>query len=355
MMASTTRSWFIVIVSQLILIYNIFEILIPLKTNFNTSPIKDSINLSTYSKAEIVKELKTIKKQIGQFEKINGQSDAAGFKVYSPQETAVLLNYYKKLRSGLEYLNRGVITDIKDWEGYFWSEKERTYYKSEEALQVLKELKESHLPPEILAGFRVYLLPIGIPEVSGLGGTGFAMVSAPENDDKSFEQLRVTLLHELGHHVHSKFMPSMAGLPSPLWGEYLRIRDGKWHNAGDVNTAAWNDSSEETFAEDFRLLFGKNQYYYGDISLGDPRDNPETAMRVRRFILDLINQKKIGKVRSPWAPKGLKFWLNSQYYIFLGWTIIIGGLGAFLYRSRRDGQGSYSMDNNFEMSFPRFC
>lgn len=353
-MASKSRLWFIVIVSHLVLIYNIFEILIPIKTN-STSPIGDSINLSVYSKAEIVKELKTIKKRIGQVEKIKGQSGAAGFKVYSPEESAILLNYYQKLRSGLEYLSRGVITDIKDWEGYFWSEKERSYYRSEEALQVLKELEESHLPPEILAGFRVYLLPVGIPEVSGLGGTGFAMISAPENDDRSFEQLRVTLLHELGHHIHSRFMPFIAGLPSPLWGEYLRFRGGKWHDAGDVNTAAWRNSSEETFAEDFRLLFGKNQYYYGDLSLGDPRNNPETAMRVRRFMLDLINQKKLGKVSSPWTPKGLKFWLNSQCYIFLGWTIIIGGLGAFLYRSRRDGQGDCILDNNFEMSFPRFC
>lgn len=354
MMASKSRLWFIVIVSLLILIYNIFEILIPVQTNSNTSPNKGSINLSVYSKAEIVKELKTIKKQIGQVEAINGQSGVAGFKVYSPEESAILLNYYKKLRSGLEYLNCGVITDIKDWEGYFWSEKERMYYKSEEAFRVLKELEESPLPPEILTGFRVYLLPVGIPEVSGLGGTGFAMISAPENDDKSFEQLQVTLLHELGHHIHSKFMPFMAGLPSPLWGEYLRIRGGKWHNAGDVNTAAWRDSSEETFAEDFRLLFGKNQYYYGDISVGDPRNNPETAVRVRRFMLDLINHKKLGKVSSPWIPKGLKFWLNSEYYIFLGWMINIGGLGAFLYSSRRDEKGNGSLYTNFGMSIRRF-
>lgn len=353
MMANKTRLWLIVIV--LILIYNIFEILIPVKTYSNISPTKDSIDLPVYSKAEIVKELKRIKEQIEQVEEVNGQSDAVGFKVYSPKESAVLLKYYKTLRSGLEYLNHGVIADIKDWEGYLWSEKERTYYRSEEAIRVLKELEESHLPPEFLAGFRVYLLPVGIPEVSGLGGTGFAMISAPENDDKSFEQLRVTLLHELGHHIHSRFMPLMTGLPSPLWGEYLKIRGGKWRNAGDVNTVAWSDSSEETFAEDFRLLFGKNQYYYGDLSLGDPRNNPETAMRLCRFMLDLVNQKRLGKVSSPWMPKELKFWLNSQYYIFLGWMIIFAGLGAFLYRSRRDGKENYSPDNKFEMSFSRFC
>lgn len=348
MSAKKPQLWFAVIVPLLISTYGLIIIALPGKVISNDASDarnKDAVNLSERSKAEIVNELKTIEKRIERIEEINGRSGAAGFKVYSPEETAILLNYYKKLRTGLEYLNKGLINDINDWEGYSLAAKERTSYNSEEALQILREQEEAGLPSVFLAGFRVYLLPVGLPEISGLGGAGFALISAPENKDKSFEQLRVTLLHELGHHIHSRFMPFPAGLPSPLWEKYLEIRGGEWRKAGDVNTAAWRDSSEETFAEDFRLLFGKNQYYYGDISLGDPRDNPETATRLRQFILGLKSQQSLEEVKSPWVPDALNFWLNSQYYIFPGWAVMIGGIIALFYMARSDGNRTGSLYN----------
>jgi hypothetical protein len=171
------------------------------------------------------------------------------------------------------------------------------------------------------------------------------LISAPENKDKSPEQLQVTLLHELGHHIHSRFMPFTAGLPGNLWDDYLGIRGSEWHKAGAVNSAAWSDSSEETFAEDFRLLFGKNQFYYGDISLGDPRDNPETASRLRKFILGLKGRSSYEKVKSPWIPDRLDFWLNSQYCIFFGWTVMISVIAVFYHRVRWGESRTGSLDN----------
>ncbi|NLW47166.1 MAG: hypothetical protein GXY86_07510 [Firmicutes bacterium] len=324
MFAGRALLWPVTLLALLVISNNLFKI--TPQTNIDKTLPEAALNKQMPSKAQLVKELSFWKERIEQIEETKGQSGAAGFKVYSPDETAVLLNYYKKLRTGLEYLDKGRINDIKDWEGYPLIAKDRAAYDSQAILEILRDQAEDGLPPVLLTGFKVYLLPVGFPEISGLGRAGFALIGAPEHNDKSLEQLQVTLLHELGHHLHSRFMPFTAGLPSPLWRKYLEIRGGEWHKAGPVNSSAWSDSSEETFAEDFRLLFGKNQSYYGDLSLGDPRDHRETAHRLRQFILGLKNRPGNGELKSPWLPDRLNFWLNSQSYIFLGWAVIFSGI-----------------------------
>lgn len=283
-------------------------------------------NMAIKSKAEIINELTAIKEDIGRLEKRTGKTGTAGVKVYSADETVALLDSYKALRRGLDYLNHGSIKNINDWEGYRLLGVSHNSFGKKETFQVLNELKEANLPSGFLADFRVYLLPFRIPEISGLGGAGFALISAPEISEKSIEQLRITLLHELGHHIHSQFMPTPLGRPSPLWDKYLVIRGGEWHGAGGVNTTAWNNSSEETFAEDFRLLFGKDQFYYGDIALGDPRVNPKTTAELKQFILELDNIKITRSAKSPWIPDGLEFWIYCPYFILFGWIFILAGV-----------------------------
>ncbi len=316
-----------IVTMLLLLLYSFFNVILPIQPGLNAAN-GDLLNISSRSKAEIVRELEAIKRKIESFEENNGKLGTAGFKVYSPEETVTLLNYYKELRKGLEYLDRGDITAIKDWEGYHLDEKGKSAYSREEAFRVLTELAPT-LPSAFLSGLRVYLLPCGVPEISGLGGEGFVMISAPDIHDKSYEQLRVTLLHELGHHLHSRFMHSKNPESNSLWDTYLRIRGGKWRGPGKVNTAAWNDSSEETFAEDFRMLFGKSQPFYGDISLGDPRGNPEMALKLKKFILNLENQSVPESFKSPWIPEGLQFWLDSQSYLLIGWLLITAGMVPF--------------------------
>lgn len=330
MFARKTESWIAIVLLLFLTTCSVFKILLPDQTHLNKAPSKALLNMPVRSKAEIVSELKDIKEQIGQLEEIYGQSGTTGFKVYSADETGSLLNNYKQLRTGLEYLNRGYIIDVKDWEGYPLEKKGKAAYNSEEAFQVLTELEQVNLPSAFLADFRVYLLPSGVPEISGLGGAGFTMISPPEVKDNSIEQLRVTLLHELGHHLHSRFMPLLTAKSNPLWDNYLRIRGGEWQDSGKVNTVAWSNSSEETFAEDFRMLFGKNQPFYGDIKLGDPRANPEIALKLKKFILSLKSQSVSESIKSPWVPDGLQFWLDSQVYIFIGWSAIAVGMSIIL-------------------------
>jgi len=299
---------------------------LPIQRHLNNVANAVSVKMPGQSKAEIVSELKAIKERIEHFEEINGLSGTNGYKVYSAAETGNLIRYYKELRTGLDYLNQGEILAVKDWEGYVLEDQGRAAYGNKEAVQILAELDEEKLPPAFLADFRVYLLPSGPPEVSGLGGAGFAMISAPDIKEKSIEGLRVTLLHELGHHLHASFMPSINGRPNPLWEAYHEIRGGEWRGPGKVNTLDWSSSSEETFAEDFRMLFGKDQWYYGDIDLGDPREQPEVAGKLKQFMIGLKGQKAPKAHRSPWVPEGLGFWLECQSYIYIGWAVMIMGL-----------------------------
>lgn len=308
------------------LIYSIPKISLPDQVLSNKVSGEVLTNMPTRSKAEIVNELKTIKEKIRRLEEVNGQTGAAGYKVYSPEETGNLLNYYKALRTGLEYLGHGNTVAIKDWEGYPLEEKGKVPYGAEEAFQILTELEQNNIPPEFLSDYRVYLLPAGIPEISGLGGAGFAIISAPDIKDNSIEQLSVTLLHELGHHLHSRFMPVLTGKINRLWDVYHEIRGGEWQGPGSVNTTAWSNSSEETFAEDFRMLFGKNQPFYGDISLGDFRVNPEVVTKLKKFILNLKTEEVVEESESPWIPEGLQFWLAGQIYIIIGWLAIAVGM-----------------------------
>ncbi len=307
-----------------------YTVALPTQRHWNEASNIVSSKMLEQSKAEIVSGLKAIIEQIERFERFNGLSGTSGFKVYSAEETGRLIKYYQKLRSGLEYLNRGSNLPIKDWEGYVLEEQGRMAYNSAEAFEILIELDQTDLPPALLADFRVYLLPSGPPEISGLGGAGYAMISAPEVKEKSIEQLRVTLLHELGHHLHSSFMPSFNGGPNPLWEDYHQIRGGEWQGPGKANTLAWSSSSEETFAEDFRMLFGKEQWYYGDIDLGDPREEPEVAAELKQFMIGLKDETVSQLHKSPWVPEGLEFWLNCPNYINIGWAMIVIGMLVIL-------------------------
>lgn len=344
MLKMKTPSRIVILCLFFLLLINFQKISLPAQRHLNSVSSDISSKMAERSKAEIVSELKAIKKRIERFEELNGVSGTNGFKVYSAEETGQLIKYYQDLRAGLEYLNRGSVTTIKDWEGYLLEERGRTAYNSNEAVQVLTELDQTNLPSVFLTDFRVYLLPSGIPEISGLGGAGYALISAPVKKEKSIEQLRVTLLHELGHHLHSSFMPSFDGQPNPLWEAYHEIRGGEWHGPGKVNTLAWSSSSEETFAEDFRMLFGKDQWYYGDIDLGDPREQPEVAAKLKGFMIGLKDQAAFNSNKSPWIPEGLGFWLNCEDYLKIGWAIII--IGIIMVLANDKGKKAQAMYNS---------
>lgn len=149
------------------------------------------------------------------------------------------------------------------------------------------------LPDEVFKGYRVFLLPYQLIDTAGLGMLNLAVLGAaagPEHN--SYTRTAYTLLHELGHHIHFRYMGRTWPKPSGVWNEYVEMRGiAAWSPSGPVGSDAWGLSPEETFAEDFRVLFGPpeaNRVPHGT-EYGDPRDDPETAAKLYEFIARLVN------------------------------------------------------------------
>lgn len=322
---------------------------------------KDSANLSSVSadtfrqtaasesKSRIVAEIRQLTSEVAAKEEQMGQSGPGGYKVYSPRESAELFGLYQGISIRLDYLNHGRVTEEPDqWEGYTFDTGNNVPFTTTEVQQAIASLAPAQLPPVFLKNLRIFLLPYSIPEVSGLGGAGYLMLSAsPAGLDLIDNQLTVTLYHEIGHHVHMQFMPENTTEGRKLWREYLAIRGGTWHGPGKVNTAAWSNSSEENFAEDFRMLFGKDQPYFGDMALGDPRVHPREAAALRTFIKNLGRKRMEPVYQSPWIPQGNRFFWEFQTELLAGlWIILTIGYGI-VYRhyqqGRKDRQDSKPM------------
>jgi len=162
------------------------------------------------------------------------------------------------------------------------------------------------VPSEALRGFRVFLLPFAMGEVSGQGGPGFTFLAAEPRDEKLIaNQLEVTLAHEFGHHLHLAGMPRETWIGRLRWQDYLDLRGLSWRDDGRVKTEEWSRSPEETFAEDFRLLFGGRSARQEPAATGagDPRQRPQSAARLRRFISGLAAMTRPPAATAPW-PEG---------------------------------------------------
>lgn len=313
---------------------------------------KSETNISSLNKATIVNQINQETAQIASIEKKSGTTENKGVIVYAPEVTARLYSLYQSLDARLYYLNHGHYPTVTGgWDGYSFAQAKNPPYSVKQVSQVLADLEKNGIPSSFLEQFHIFLLPYTIPDISGLGGAGFTLISAPVTLEKtatvmdnqsSQTQLAVTLDHEIGHHVHMSFMPTETSQGKAGWRQYLTLRGGSWHGPGKVNTEGWSNSSEETFAEDFRMLFGSNQPYYGDVALGDPRDNPKQAQAVKNFI------KKLGKTKiqetysSPWIPDevGLDFWKQQKLIIPLIWGVL-GVTGQVVYwNQKRSNQPS---------------
>ncbi len=299
------------------------------------------------SKAQLVLLMNRYIKQIHDLERNLGKTGQPGYKIYTSIESQQLFEYYQSVASLLDYLNYGKTDSAKNqWEGYPFSKHANAPYRREQVIRVLTELNHHKVPKAFLKGLNIYILPYAIPGVSGLGGPGYILLSAQNIHETLIDnQISVTLYHEIGHHVNFTFMPKDNRQGDTLWAEFLKIRGGVWHGPGEVNTGDWGASSEETFAEDFRMLFGNNQPYFGDLALGDPRTDPRKAAREKKFLINLENEKIKNGYRSPWiVEEKLFFWQNQNLMLFVGWSVL--GLSMFFIRKYRNPRNGYSFSGN---------
>ena len=292
-----------------------------------TKPIvlKEQYWLVSQSKAKLVSLVKQNVIQIHELERTLGKTGPQGYKVYTDIESKQLLNRYQRLSLLLHYLNEGNAKIKKNrWADYELLEMNNRPYKSEQVFQAMSALMQNKVPKSFVEGLRIFILPYAIPDVSGLGGPGYILLSAQNTKEVLIDnQLPVTLDHEIGHHVNFTFMPKGKSRGEVLWAKFLKIRGGSWHGPGIVNTKAWGSSSEETFAEDFRMLFGKDQPYFGDLALGDPRSDPSKAEQERRFLTNLAEEKREIGYHSPWIPlESLKFWEIQGSLLVYGWLLL---------------------------------
>lgn len=171
--------------------------------------------------------------------------------------------------------------------------------------KVRAALDSMKVPPSAFRGYRVFLLPFAMGDVSGLGGAGVAFLAAePAGESLIPCQIEVTLTHEFGHHLHLAGMPRTTPAGRTLWAKYLALRSLAWREDGPVGTAQWRRSPEETFAEDFRLLYGgaAARSEPSIVAAGDPwRDGNHT--KLRRFMLELMETTEVPRHIEPW-PEG---------------------------------------------------
>lgn len=295
---------------------------------------KDS--LARQSKAMIVADMRKTVAALKQLEQTFGEKDPSGYVVYHPEETAQLVQLYWKLQTGVNYLREGVVDEHPQWAGYLLDDSKAVMpYRAEQVQQALIDL-EGEIPAVFLKDYRIFLTPFALSGISGMGGVGFSLIfPLPESFEPGEDDLRVTLYHELGHHVHLRYMPEDTDWGKELWAEYHDFRGGAWQKAGAAGTEAWNASSEETFAEDFRMVFGTDQPFFGDMDLGDPRTKAGVVGAFKAFVEELP-ERSLGRVdyHSPWIPAKINFWMIQEYLIGLLW-LTLGGTLAFYQRATR--------------------
>ncbi|MCR4402497.1 MAG: hypothetical protein NUW12_06895 [Firmicutes bacterium] len=170
--------------------------------------------------------------------------------------------------------------------------------------EVVSTLRVMDLPPAAFAGYRVYLLPFSMGDLSGLGAEGYALVgAAAAGRDVIANQVPVTVAHEFGHHVQMRALGGTFEADPEGWERYMKLRGiRRWTADGCVNTEAWARSPEETFAEDVRVLFGPpsaSQEPHGT-AYADPRTDPELATKLRRFIATRAAERAGEVAGSPW-------------------------------------------------------
>ena len=163
--------------------------------------------------------------------------------------------------------------------------------------EVVEALEGMALPAVVFHDYKVYILPFSMGEISGLGSRGYMLLGAPPVDCEVMEnQTAYTVAHEVGHHVHMTFLGATYEENPSGWDEYMRVRGiPMWTAGGDVNSEGWFESTEETFAEDVRVLFGTQQAAsepHGT-TYRDPRVDPVIAENLRLLLTNIPKRAKI--------------------------------------------------------------
>ncbi|HHZ19244.1 MAG TPA: hypothetical protein GX391_01830 [Firmicutes bacterium] len=283
-------------------------------------------------------ELKILRQKLKNLLEHPDYQDELGFSVYTPESTGRIYLVAAAIEARLDP------TDDYPWGELLghqitWEAKQR----HPELARVVRALRALDLPQKVFRDYRVFLLPFSLGDAGGYGGNGYALLAAtPAGTTVIPNQLEVTLTHEVGHHLHSRYMDRSTPNGRRLWERYLQLRKIPWQGPGEVNTSAWGASSEEVFAEDFRIWAGDSAAaktgYFGDLAYPEP--DAGSGQLLRRFFQAIVEEP--GRPADPMAP-----WLSSRKIttkpgVLAIWLVTGGGVGLAAIRWRKKQSGRYS-------------
>lgn len=160
---------------------------------------------------------------------------------------------------------------------------------------VVALLDDLALPDAVFKNLHITLLPYVLDDTAGFASKNHIVLGAAPADATIdvFERTAYALLHELGHHIYYTRAHTRDGRAEPWWDKYLTLRTitpRTGSSAPSAGSSAWEWSPEETFAEDFRILFGPAAAHtvpHGTV-YGNPADGPDGGFAVRNLIENVL-------------------------------------------------------------------
>jgi hypothetical protein len=310
------------------------------------SPLRPAV------RARLWREVTALKREQASLDQDGAYTDPRGFKVYAPAVTGKLqaLGLARQSRVRLlAGLGRRAIArpaEVFRMAGYqVYRTLPRKFAGQDEVVRALQGVQ---VPDTALAGYRVYLLPGSLGDMSGAGGHGYTLLGGEPLTVRLVDgQYASTATHELAHHLSLSRLGGHFTEAPREWGRYLKLRGiPNWQDDGAVNSTAWSLSPEEALAEDFRVLFGTEEAAALPYSAGydDPRQDPALRRRVTQFLNSLANlpeRSTADRSATPWlddlgsgvaeatSPSPLTVWLTalSPRQVLLAVLLLLAVIG----------------------------
>lgn len=246
-------------------------------------------------------ERNRLDRELRQLDSTGAYVDPRGFRVYDPAVTGRLHALALARRNRQDLLSGASPESLPGPEAIFQVGGYRLYRtltrKFAPREEVVRALRGLRLPDAPFAGYRVYLLPGSLGNVSGVGGPGYSLLGAEPLTARLVEhQAASTVTHEFGHHLSLSRMGGHLSESPGQWQRFLTLRRiPGWREDGAVNTEAWARSPEEALAEDVRVLFGTAEAASlpYDAAYGDPRRDPSLRRAEAEFLRELAARKAL--------------------------------------------------------------
>ena len=186
-----------------------------------------------------------------------------------------------------------VVTDINDASIYNKGDGRFHPFTTELVDRALNSVSHPRLPLDA----RIYLLPYPRRGVLTSSTSGNEIFLSPHVLDIDADVAAYIIAHELGHVFHNRYLPS----GSSLWQEYRAVR-------GITDESTFNDNGphayrpREIFAEDFRVLFGGEDAYFGGRIENTSIREPESVAGLKSFYLAAANVRPDARLDATCAP-----------------------------------------------------